>query len=40
VLIVALLVCLVIALVILLMPRGPRVTQITRERVEDEEDRD
>ena len=40
VLIVALLVALVVALVMLLTPSGPRVTQITRDRIDDDEDRD
>ena len=39
VLIVALMVCLVVALVMLLLPGGPSITQITRtRRREDEED--
>ena len=37
VLIIALLVALVVAVLIILMPSGPRVTQITRERDEEED---
>ena len=39
-LIIALLACLVAAVLLILRPSRPRVTEIRRERIEEDEDRD